>query len=233
MIVAEALQDETHRTVRIVAGKYRRRKLEANPGLTTRPISDFVKESLFEQIQHCLVDARVADIFSGTGTIGLEALSRGARSAIFVEQDAKAFELLKKNIATLGVQNETMCWRTDAVRCSYRPKHVETLLPCDAVFFDPPYKMIEDLQPGSPLYKSIQRIGREEFTAPEALLIVRTPSRSEFELPAMWQRWDELPAIEFSTMTIHLFRKTAIAESENHAEESQGDSDEPGDDEAP
>jgi 16S rRNA (guanine966-N2)-methyltransferase len=216
--------------VRIVAGRFRRRKLESNPGSTTRPITDFVKESLFERLQHHLADKRVADVFSGTGTIGLEALSRGAATAIFIEQDPKAFVLLKKNVAALGVENDTMCWQTDVFRCSFRPKNVERLLPCDVVFLDPPYKMIEGLRGGSPLSKSLERIARDEFTAPDALLVLRTPTQAEFDMPPMWRPWDELPRVEFTTMEIHLFRRSpaaAPAEASTPADEHSSEETEP------
>ena len=91
--------------VRIIAGEFRRRKLLASPGLTTRPITDRVKETLFERIGDELVDRKVADVFAGTGSLGLEALSRGAKSVVFIESDRRAFELLEQNVATLGVQD--------------------------------------------------------------------------------------------------------------------------------
>lgn len=208
--------------MRIVAGRFRRRKLETRPGLVTRPISDFVKESLFEQIQHRVIDKRVADIFAGTGTIGLEALSRGATGAIFIEQDERAFEFLQKNIAALKVQDETFCWQTDVFRCSFRPKHVEHLLPVDVVFLDPPYKLVESIAPGSPLFKAVERIARNDFTAPDALLVFRTPERATFTLPDCWRPSEELPQIEFKTMTVYLFEKSA-AGGEAEAAAATGD----------
>ena len=75
--------------MRIVAGKFRRRKLFANPGLKTRPITDRVKESLFERLSGELEGKRIADVFAGTGTLGLEALSRGAKSVVFIESDRR------------------------------------------------------------------------------------------------------------------------------------------------
>ncbi|HLJ10696.1 MAG TPA: RsmD family RNA methyltransferase, partial [Planctomycetaceae bacterium] len=71
--------------MQIVSGKYRHRKLETNPGETTRPITARVKVALFDRLQPVLQQAKVADVFSGTGTIGLEALSRGAASVVFIE----------------------------------------------------------------------------------------------------------------------------------------------------
>ncbi len=111
--------------MQIIAGKYRHRKLQTSPGETTRPITARVKVALFDRLQPLLEDARVADVFAGTGTIGLEALSRGARSVVFIESDLVAVELLRSNIATLKAEEETLCWATDASKCSFRPKGAE------------------------------------------------------------------------------------------------------------
>ncbi|MCH7989750.1 MAG: 16S rRNA (guanine(966)-N(2))-methyltransferase RsmD, partial [Planctomycetes bacterium] len=173
--------------MRIVAGKYRRRKLFTNPGQTTRPITDYVKETLFQHIEEDIWEKRVADVFAGTGTLGLESLSRGAAGVVFIEHDRKAFELLRKNVAKLEVEQETLCWRADALKCSYRPKGVEHLVPFDVIFFDPPYRMISELMPGKPLFKALERIGREDVSTPNALLILRTQARAEFELPDCWK----------------------------------------------
>lgn len=190
--------------MRIIAGRFRRRLLETNPGTVTRPITDRVKETLFERIEASLRDARVADVFAGTGTIGLEALSRGARSVVFIEQDRIAFELLQTNVATLGVSEVTLCWRTDAVRTSFRPRGSEAFLPYDVVFFDPPYKMISGLRAGAPLYKALQRLLRPAVSAAGARLVLRTPERAEFDLPAAWQRdW----TLTMSNMDVHVCTK--------------------------
>ena len=124
--------------MRIIRGRFGRRKLLSNPGDTTRPITDKVKESLFEYLEDELQGARVADIFAGTGTIGLESLSRGATSIVFFERDRKAVELLRKNVATLKIEDETLCWATDVMKTSFRPKNCEGMTPFDIAFFDPP-----------------------------------------------------------------------------------------------
>ena len=195
--------------MRIIAGKYRRRNLATNPGLTTRPITSRVKECLFENIEQRVVGKRVADIFAGTGTIGLEALSRGATSVMFIEKDRKALELLKENIEMLDCDEETLVWPADILRCSFRPKgeKAEDFVPLDTVFFDPPYKMVKDIVPGKPLWQSLKRMAREEASSPEATLVFRAPEHSEFELPPEWKiDW----TLTMSHMTIHLCKKTAV-----------------------
>ena len=190
--------------MRIVAGRFRRRKLATNPGLVTRPITDRVKEILFERLTGEFDEARVADVFAGTGTLGLEALSRGAKSVVFIESDRRAHELLAENVAKLGAGEETLCWRADVMRCSFRPKGVPDFLPYNVVFFDPPYRMVPYIQPGDSLYKALERLGRDDIAAPECLLVFRTPQQAEFTLPPAWTIET---ALEISSMTIHLFRK--------------------------
>jgi 16S rRNA (guanine966-N2)-methyltransferase len=195
--------------VRIIAGEFRHRKLLASPGLTTRPITDRVKEILFERIQHELIDRKVADVFAGTGSLGLEALSRGASSVVFIESDRRAFELLRQNVVALGVEQRALCWRTDAINSSYRPKGVDALLPFDIVFFDPPYRLAAELGPDTKMYQALSRLARDSVTSPEALLYFRAPAETELRLPSCWAPEDSLA---ISSMEIHVFRKTGVGE---------------------
>jgi 16S rRNA (guanine966-N2)-methyltransferase len=188
--------------LRIIAGKYRRRKLLANPGEVTRPITDKVKETLFERLGQEIPGSRVADVFAGTGTLGLEALSRGAESAVFIEADRKAHQLLLRNVAALGAEDATLCWKADVLRTSFRPKGVPHFLPFDLIFFDPPYRMIADIQPGSPLYKALERIARAGIAAEDATLVLRTPQKAQFECPAVW-KLDR--SYDFHNMQIFLY----------------------------
>ena len=178
--------------------------------MTTRPITDRVKESLFERIEATVRDARIADVFAGTGTLGLESLSRGARSVVFVEQDRVAFDLLRKNVDTLDVGDCTVCWQTDAIRSSYRPQTALDVLPYDLIFFDPPYKLADAIQPGSPLWKSLERLARPGISAETARLVLRVPEHSECTVPAVWgSDW----TLTMSNMEIHVYTKRAADEA--------------------
>ncbi len=192
--------------MQIVAGRFRRRKLETNPGDTTRPLLTRVKIALFDRIEPILKNARVADIYSGTGTIGLEALSRGARRVTFFEADRRAFDLLRKNVASLRVEDETITWKTDVTKCSFRPRKGEDFLPFDVIFFDPPYAHLHNLAPGTMLYRSLQRLAREGISAPRAWLLVRCEQGTEFAMP---EAWEKVELLEYSSMDVHLFRKSA------------------------
>jgi 16S rRNA (guanine966-N2)-methyltransferase len=191
--------------MRIIAGRLRRRRLLTRPGLITRPITDRVKETLFARLEDALPGARVVDVFAGTGTLGLEALSRGAHSVVFIEQDREASELLKRNVETLGVAEAVLCWQTDAVRSSYRPQGVDDFLPYDLIFFDPPYRMVPTLQPGTPLFRALQRLARPDVSAATAQLVLRVPERAEFVMPPAWTRhW----SLEISSMELHVYTRT-------------------------
>ncbi len=193
--------------MRIVAGDLRRRKLLVNPGRTTRPITDRAKVMLFDYIRDFMPRQRVLDVFSGTGSLGFEALSRGARSVVFCEQDHRAHELLVQNAEHLGVAKRTLCWRVDCLRCSFKAQGEEGWYPYGVIFFDPPYHMIKDLKVGSPLFRSLLRLTRDELSTADALLILRTPAESQFQLPDPWQ---PLRVITQGSMDMHLLKKTSI-----------------------
>lgn len=214
--------------MQIVAGRFRRRKLETNPGDTTRPLLTRVKIALFDRIEPILKNARVADIYSGTGTIGLEALSRGARRVTFFEADRRAFDLLRKNVASLRVEDETITWKTDVTKCSFRPRKGEDFLPFDVIFFDPPYAHLHNLAPGTMLYRSLQRLAREGISAPRAWLLVRCEQGTEFAMP---EAWEKVELLEYSSMDVHLFRKSATppATSVGDGSDEAGDLDDEAD----
>jgi 16S rRNA (guanine(966)-N(2))-methyltransferase RsmD len=118
--------------MRIISGEFRSRRLVAPTGDKTRPTPDRLRESLFSSIQHQIEGVNFTDLFAGTGAVGLEALSRGARHVCFVERDRDALTALLANIQSLGVGH----------RCTVVRKPVAAALdrPWDGiVFLDPPY----------------------------------------------------------------------------------------------
>lgn len=205
----------TMHAMRIIAGKYRRRKLLSNPGETTRPITDRAKESLFQNIEHWLEDKKVADIFAGTGSLGLEALSRGASGAIMIEKDLSAFELLKQNVAMLGIEEIALCWRADVFRCSFKPTGVPHLTPLDVIFFDPPYKMAKEISPGRPLYQALLRLAKSNVSSVQARLLYRISEFEEYEFPSCWQMIEEM---KISKMKIIVFEKTGEPQESTESE---------------
>jgi 16S rRNA (guanine966-N2)-methyltransferase len=123
--------------MRVIAGRFKRRLLKAPKGMDTRPTSDRLRESLFsilgwERIQ----GARVLDLFAGTGALGIEALSRGALYAVFIEKNSQTLKVLHENIQSLGLRQESRILRWDIqkdLRC------LKGEAPFDLIFMDPPY----------------------------------------------------------------------------------------------
>jgi len=121
--------------MRIVAGRWRGRKINAPAGLLVRPTLDSVREAWMNIIQLDLPGARVLDLYAGSGALGLEALSRGANAADFVEKDPRSFSALQKNIEALGARDLATIHRKPALAFA------EALgaLDYDVAFADPPY----------------------------------------------------------------------------------------------
>jgi 16S rRNA (guanine966-N2)-methyltransferase len=117
--------------VRVVAGAYRGRRIEAPQGRATRPTSDRVREALFS-ILGPIEGVRVLDLFAGSGALGIEALSRGAAEAVFVDSDARAAAAVRRNLDALGA--EAAVYRRDAFAWLGAPSGA-----FDLVFADPPY----------------------------------------------------------------------------------------------
>jgi len=127
--------------MRIIAGRFRRRGLHAPKGHLTRPTTDRARESLFNIVESRLEldGAEVLDLFAGTGALGLEAISRGAETAIFVEQDPAVLKFARMNAEELGVARQCQFFRSDAV--SYLERYSGP--PFDLILADPPYELAD------------------------------------------------------------------------------------------
>jgi len=125
--------------MRVVGGSLRGRRLATPKSDAIRPTTDRARESLFNILEHgypgSLEGVRVLDLFSGTGALGIEAISRGAAYCLFVEQDAAARALIRENVEALGLQGCTRIFRLDATNMG----PLGTLQPFQMVFADPPY----------------------------------------------------------------------------------------------
>jgi len=136
--------------VRVIAGQWRGRPLKAPVGMTTRPSADRAREALFSMLASRLGSFEglsIVDLFAGTGALGIEALSRGAASCVFVEQDGPALDALRANLAAVGA------------RADVRAQAVGTLGPSlkahDLMLLDPPY----DIRAGVPTLERLARLG--------------------------------------------------------------------------
>lgn len=121
--------------MRVITGTARGRKLETLPGdAVTRPTTESVKEALFSMIQFEIEDKKVLDLFAGSGQLGIEALSRGARYCVFVENNKNAKKIVETNISNCGFSNVSQVVLSDALSYLSRKENF------DIVFLDPPYQ---------------------------------------------------------------------------------------------
>ena len=135
--------NRTYRVMRVIAGKYRGRSLRSLRGTDIRPTSDRLRETLFNVLTAgnpaALAGSVWLDLFAGTGAVGIEALSRGARQAYFVETSAPAAKLIEQNLQTLGIVGGYKILRDDLSGVFWRLQRERVV--ADVVFLDPPYRM--------------------------------------------------------------------------------------------
>ena len=162
--------------MRVVGGRFRGRALAAPDTRDIRPTSDRLRESIFNILAHGYDDpiarARVIDLFAGTGALGIEALSRGAQRAMFVDDGASARALIRANIETLGLGGVTRLFRRDATKLGDAP--LGEIF--DLAFLDPPWG--RDLAP-----LALASLGQGGWLAPNALCIVEEDARVNAPLP--------------------------------------------------
>lgn len=164
--------------MRIGSGELRGRKLHAPKGSATRPTGARLKKSLFDVLAPGIEGARVLDLFAGAGALGLEALSRGAARAVFVERGKKAAEAIRRNFADLGVEE-----RTDLMAMEVRAalSKLEGEGACfDVVFADPPYASEE-------LDRLLSELGARALLADDGLVVVEHHHKRELR-----ERYGEL-----------------------------------------
>jgi 16S rRNA (guanine966-N2)-methyltransferase len=162
--------------MRVVGGRLRSRPIAGPKGQGLRPTADRLRESLFNILAHAygdpIANARVLDLFAGTGALGIEAISRGASYALFVDDGVEARALLRDNTQSLGLGGVTRIFRRDATKLG--PAH--PLEPFSLAFLDPPY--------GKGLAEKALNAARDGgWLAPEALIVVEEATDAAFKAP--------------------------------------------------
>ncbi len=125
--------------MRVIAGEFRSRRLKSLPGLVTRPTSDRLRETLFDILAPQIRDSVFIDAYAGTGAVGIEALSRGARRAIFIEKSRASVEVIRENLAALGLESRAEVFTSKAPIVLERAR-------ADIAFLDPPYESINEYE---------------------------------------------------------------------------------------
>lgn len=156
--------------MRVITGKARGISLKTPDGLRTRPTADRVKEALFSIIQFDIPGARVLDLFGGTGQLGIEALSRGAKSAVFVDAAATACSLIRENLKRTHLQQEGRVECCDYL--SYLNRCTERF---DIIFLDPPYAEVF-------LENALNRITEIDILQSGGIIITERPLEKELSL---------------------------------------------------
>ena len=170
--------------MRIVAGKFRSARIEAPRRLATRPTSDRVRQALFNVLEHGpprfdFEGARVLDLFAGSGALGLEALSRGARFCLLVDESAEARGAIRRNVEALELTGVTKIWRRDATKLGERG----AILPFNLIFLDPPYgRGLGD--------QALAALADGGWIADDAIVVVEERADAAIALPATFQEID-------------------------------------------
>jgi len=167
--------------MRVVAGRHRSRRLVAPSGATVRPTSDRAREALFNILStggFPLVGENVLDAFAGTGAVGIEALSRGAARAAFIETDRTALAALRRNLAALDEEDNADVIAGDATRPPRAP------YPCAFAFLDPPYR-------SGLAAAALSALSSMGWFAPRALAVVEVAAGETFAPPAGFAAIDE------------------------------------------
>ncbi len=164
--------------MRVIAGDLKGKKLFSVKGLSLRPTSDRVKEAIFDILQDKVVGKRVLDLFAGTGALGIEALSRGAEKAIFVEHNPHVLAALRRNIAECRLEKKTEILACDVF------KGIKILASrgevYDLIFIDPPY--------GRGLVKeTLKNLSQTSLVASDGLIIAEHSSKEDLLIPLPWE----------------------------------------------
>ena len=159
--------------MRIIGGKYGSRPLVAPRGRATRPTSDRVREALFGILESAEVveNARVIDLYAGTGALGLESLSRGAVHATFVESAREALDAIRTNVATLGVENQAIIVAGDVHKAI---RHLSPSAPFDLVLADPPWALVDD----GAVMKALRGLLRAQAVGPRTWIVLEHSART-------------------------------------------------------
>jgi len=187
--------------VRVIAGKYRSRVLKSLGKLRMRPTSDRLRETLFNVLGASVEDSLFVDLFAGTGAIGIEAISRGAREAIFVESHAASARLVRQNLDSLGIRAGVEVIEADAVRGL--EKLAARHLAADFIFLDPPYEKEEDYE------RVLEFLDASHLVAPRGIVIVE--HRDSTDLPERFERLECSRVLEQGDSSLSFYRLAAAA----------------------
>jgi len=175
--------------MRILAGDSRGRRFKSVPkSLPVKPISSRIKKSVFDILRPYLGGARFLDLYAGTGSVGLEALSRGAESCFFVDQDKRCLSVIDSNLAALGFSARGRTSFGDVLQdLSWIPYRAGAPA-FDLIYLGPPYRDEED-RPLAYSTPSLARVVEAGLAAPDALILLQHHVKEDVAVPAGWERF--------------------------------------------
>jgi 16S rRNA (guanine966-N2)-methyltransferase len=187
--------------MRVIAGKYRSRRLKGPGTMRIRPTSDRLRETLFNVLGPSVADSYFVDLFAGTGAVGIEAISRGARDVFFVESSVKAARLIRENLASLEIHTGAEVIEADAVRGLERL--ASRRLMADFIFLDPPYEKADEYS------DVLEFLDASHLIAPRGIVIVE--HFSKMELPQRLDRLECTRELEQGDTLLSFYRLAAAA----------------------
>ena len=157
--------------MRVISGTAKGRRLKAPPGLSTRPITDMIKEALFNVWGAKVVDARILDLFAGSGSVGIEALSRGAREVVFVDNASAAVRVIRANLDHCQLRSGFEVLRGDVFQTLQRISRQG--LQFDLVYVDPPFTREDIFEP------VMEALSQADVVAADGVVVIRLPRKKE------------------------------------------------------
>jgi len=184
--------------MRVISGTARGKKLVSLEGLETRPTLDRVKEALFNVLQFDIKNANILDLFSGSGALGIEALSRGAEKAVLCDFSKKAYEVIAKNVEATKLKDKSKLLNKDYLEVlKFLKKESEKF---NIIFLDPPYKT-------DYIYKSIEKIIEYDLLAEEGIIVAETDDENKIEEIKKIQNIEIYDARKYGIVNIIFIRK--------------------------
>jgi len=187
--------------MRVIAGQFGSRRLRTLRGMELRPTSDRLRETLFDILGATIEESLFVDVFAGTGAIGIEAISRGARKAFFVEQHASAIKLIRENLHSLGITSGGEVLALDAIRGLEQLASRRVL--ADFIFLDPPYARAADY------LRVLEFLDESHLIAPNGIVIVEHGRK--MQLPGRLEKLECSRIVEQGDSALSFYRLAMAA----------------------
>lgn len=185
-------------TLKILGGEFGGRLLKVPKGDQTRPTTSMVRKAIFDILQPSISGAVFLDLFSGSGAMGIEALSRGAKQAIFVDSHREAIRCLKENLALLKITTQAVVFHLDVFKALMKLQEMQTV--CDIIYADPPYDRSKTY------LELLSFFDQSPLLKPQGTLLVESPIPSPLEnLPIPLKHLRSLPPRRYGTSQVYQF----------------------------